>query len=137
MGNLIGARCYGKLDLLHGYRQIPLAPEAQKVLTIGTPEGLFSLTRVPQGGSTAITYFQVLCLKSRVDYDKKFVLTMCSAIGTVLRSFRLRWMKFSPASKESASLRQVIDAIQMTLNCRGMENVPGDRSRIIQIWCKA
>ena len=37
---------------------MPLAPEAQEVFTILTPEGLFTPTRVPQGVLNAISLFQ-------------------------------------------------------------------------------
>ena len=58
MRELLGAKCFGKLDLFQGYCQIPLAPEAQEVFTIVTPEGLFTMTRVPQGVLNATSYFQ-------------------------------------------------------------------------------
>ena len=45
---LLGAKSFGKLDLLQGYWQMPFAPEAQEVFTIITPEGWFTSTRVPQ-----------------------------------------------------------------------------------------
>ena len=58
MRELLGAKCFGKLDLLQGYRQMPLAPEAQEVFTIVTPDGLFFPTRVPQGvlNATCLLY---------------------------------------------------------------------------------
>ena len=37
---------------------MPLAPEAQEVFTIITPDGLFTPTRVPQGVLKATSYFQ-------------------------------------------------------------------------------
>ena len=37
---------------------MPLAPEAQEVFTIVTPEGLFAPTRVSQGVLNATSYFQ-------------------------------------------------------------------------------
>ena len=37
---------------------MPLAPEAQEVFTIVTPDGLFTPTRVPQGVLNATSYFQ-------------------------------------------------------------------------------
>ena len=58
MRELLGANCFGKLDLLQGYWQMPLAPEAQEVFTIVTPHGLSTLTRVPQGVLNATSYFQ-------------------------------------------------------------------------------
>ena len=45
MRELLGAKCFGKLDLLQGYWQMPLGPEAQEVFTV-TPDGLFTPTRV-------------------------------------------------------------------------------------------
>ncbi|MEP0580138.1 MAG: reverse transcriptase domain-containing protein [Marinobacter sp.] len=58
MGDLLGARFFGKLDLLQGYWQMPLAPEAQDVFTMATSDGLFTPTRVPQGVLNATSYFQ-------------------------------------------------------------------------------
>ncbi|CAN0182786.1 unnamed protein product [Scytosiphon promiscuus] len=58
MRDLLGAKYFGKLDLLQGYWQMPLAPEAQEIFTIATPEGLFTPTRVPQGVLNATAYFQ-------------------------------------------------------------------------------
>ena len=42
MADLRGATCFGKLDMLQGYWQMPLAAETQEVLTIATSEGLFT-----------------------------------------------------------------------------------------------
>ena len=47
MADLRGAKCFGKLDMLQGYWQMPLAAEAQEVFTITTLECLFTPTRVP------------------------------------------------------------------------------------------
>ena len=44
--------------MLQDYQQMPLAAEAQEVITIATPESLFTPTRVPQGGLNATVYFQ-------------------------------------------------------------------------------
>ena len=41
--------CFGKLDMLQGYWQAPLATKAQEVFTVTTPEGLIILTRAVQG----------------------------------------------------------------------------------------
>ena len=54
MRELLGAKCFGKLDLLQGYWQMSLAPEAQEVFIV-TPDGLFTPTRVPQGVLNATT----------------------------------------------------------------------------------
>ena len=58
MRELLGAKCFGNLDLLQGDGQMPLAPEAQEVFTIVTPDGLFTPTRVPQGVLNATSYFK-------------------------------------------------------------------------------
>ncbi|CAN0193327.1 unnamed protein product, partial [Scytosiphon promiscuus] len=39
MKDLLGAKYFGKLDLLQGYWQMPLAPEAPEIFTIATPGG--------------------------------------------------------------------------------------------------
>ena len=53
-----GARAFCTLDLLQGYWQAPLDPDAQELFTMVTKEGLFTPTRVPQGVLNATTYFQ-------------------------------------------------------------------------------
>ncbi|CAM9128588.1 unnamed protein product [Sphacelaria rigidula] len=58
MRELLGAQCFGKLDLLQGYSQMSLAPEAQEIFTIVTPDGLLTPTRVPQGVLNATASFQ-------------------------------------------------------------------------------
>ncbi|CAN0420185.1 unnamed protein product, partial [Scytosiphon promiscuus] len=52
MGDLPGEKYFGKLDLLQGYWQMPLAPEVQEIFTMATPEELFTPTRAPQGVTT-------------------------------------------------------------------------------------
>ena len=58
MVDLRGATYFGKLDMLQGYWQMPLAAKAHKVLTTATPEGLFTPTRVPRGILNATAYSQ-------------------------------------------------------------------------------
>ena len=58
MVDLLSARSFGKLDLLQGYWQMPLAEEAREIFTITTPLGLFTPTRVPEGVLNATAYFQ-------------------------------------------------------------------------------
>ena len=55
MDNPLSARFFGKLDLLQGYWQMPLAEE---IFTITTPLGLLAPTRAPQGVLNATAYFQ-------------------------------------------------------------------------------
>ena len=58
MVDLLSARFFGKLDLLQGYWQMPLAEEAREIFTITTSLGLFTPTRVSQGVLNATAYFQ-------------------------------------------------------------------------------
>ena len=58
MVDLRGATYFGKLNMLQGYWQMPLAAEAQEVFTIATLEGLFTLTRMPYVVLNATPYFQ-------------------------------------------------------------------------------
>ena len=53
MVDLLGARFFGKLDLLQGYLE-----EAREIFTITTPLGLLTPTRVPQGVQNATAYIQ-------------------------------------------------------------------------------
>ena len=58
MVDLLSARFFGKLDLLQGCWQMPLAEEAREISTITTPLGLFTPTSVLQGVLNATAYFQ-------------------------------------------------------------------------------
>eukprot|EP00903_Cladosiphon_okamuranus_P015275 g14116.t1 len=58
MQRLGKATCYGSLDMLQGYWQMPLAPASQEIFTIVGPGGLYTPTRVPQGVLNATSYFQ-------------------------------------------------------------------------------
>ena len=52
------AQAFCTLDLLQGYWQMPLDPQAQELFTMVTTEGLYTPTRVPQGVLNATAYFQ-------------------------------------------------------------------------------
>ena len=55
----LGCQLFRETRLAAGvFWQMPLAPDAQEVFTIATPEGLFTPTRVPQGVLNATSYFQ-------------------------------------------------------------------------------
>ena len=56
--DLLSAKWFGKIDLLQGFWQMPLAEEAQEIFTITTPFGMFTPKRVPQGVLNATSYFQ-------------------------------------------------------------------------------
>ena len=58
MTDLRETTCFGMLDMLQKYRQMPLAAEAQEVFIIVIPEDLFTLTRMPHGVVNATAYFQ-------------------------------------------------------------------------------
>eukprot|EP00903_Cladosiphon_okamuranus_P006086 g5996.t1 len=58
MHRLSEATCYGSLDMLQGYWQMPLAPDSQEIFTIVGPGGLYTPTRVPQGVLNATSYSQ-------------------------------------------------------------------------------
>ena len=57
MADWRGVTCFGKIGMLQGYWQMLLVAEAQEMLTIATPQGLFTLTCVPQGVLNAIAHF--------------------------------------------------------------------------------
>lgn len=58
MAKLSESKFYGSLDMLQGYWELPLAPDAQEIFTIVTPEGLFTPTGVPQGILNTTSFFQ-------------------------------------------------------------------------------
>ena len=68
MVDLRGATCIGKLDILQGYWQMPLAAEAQELLTIATLKCLFTTTRVSPGVLNATAYFHgVMTIVGRLE----------------------------------------------------------------------
>ena len=46
---LNGSQIFSKLDLRSGYFQVPIAPEERTKTAFTTPDGLWELTRLPQG----------------------------------------------------------------------------------------
>ena len=80
MVDLLGGRFFGKLDLLQGYWQMPLAAEARETFTITTPLGVFTPTRVPRGVLNATAYFQgvmtelLVGIKCKIWVDDEFFL---------------------------------------------------------------
>jgi len=63
------AKFITKLDLLKGYYQIPLTDRAKRVLTIITPDGLYSYRTVPFGLKTAGAVFQRMVNKLLRQWD--------------------------------------------------------------------
>ena len=55
-----GSKLYAKMDLAHGYWQIPLAAESQDMMSIQTPLGVFTPNRLLQGGSDSGNHFQAV-----------------------------------------------------------------------------
>ena len=53
-----GHTVFSKLDLLHGYHQIPLAEESRKLTTFITHSGLYRYKRLVQGASSALEEYQ-------------------------------------------------------------------------------
>eukprot|EP00918_Siedleckia_nematoides_P088212 GHVU01193857.1.p1 GENE.GHVU01193857.1~~GHVU01193857.1.p1 ORF type:complete len:805 (+),score=60.23 GHVU01193857.1:49-2415(+) len=56
--HLAGAQIFGLLDLVDGYTQCPLHPDSQELMSLVTRHGVFTPTRVPQGASCSVGYFQ-------------------------------------------------------------------------------
>ena len=56
--SLAGGKAFTKLDLLHAYLQIPLAPESQEYVTVNTHKGLFRYERLPFGVASPPSIFQ-------------------------------------------------------------------------------
>ena len=93
MAKLSNAVCFGSLDMLQGYWQMPLAREAQEIFTIAAPGGLFTPTRVPQGVLNATAYFQSVMTEVLDGLNCSSGLTMLSFGATAKRIFcaRLTW----------------------------------------------
>lgn len=55
-----GAKCFAKLDLSQGYWQLALHKNSQELMSIQTPQGIYSPTRLLQGGTDSGNYFQAV-----------------------------------------------------------------------------
>jgi hypothetical protein len=55
-----GSNCYASMDLVQAYWQIPLAEETREILSIQTPCGVYSPTRLLQGSTDAGNHFQAV-----------------------------------------------------------------------------
>ena len=58
LAQLAGAKVFLKLDLISGFRQIPLTAESALLTTFMTPFGRFSFNRLPFRISSASEHFQ-------------------------------------------------------------------------------
>ncbi|GKT37815.1 uncharacterized protein LOC109101758, partial [Aduncisulcus paluster] len=58
LGHLTGKKFFAALDLVHGYHQLPLAPETKHITAFTTPLGLFEWNVLPFGLKTAPAIFQ-------------------------------------------------------------------------------
>ena len=62
LGNLkagtAGSKAYAKMDMLHAYWQLSLHPDSQECISIQTPLGVFTPTRVLQCSTGAGNHFQ-------------------------------------------------------------------------------
>ena len=58
--DISGSQCFGKFDLAHGYWQVPLAEESQAMMSIQTPNGVYSSRRLLQGGTDSGRHFQAV-----------------------------------------------------------------------------
>ena len=53
-----GSKVFAKLDMIHAYWQLPLHPNSQECMSIQTPLGVFTPTRVLHGSTDAGNHFQ-------------------------------------------------------------------------------
>lgn len=53
-----GSRFFAKIDMCHAYWQIPLDKNSQEMMSIQTPLGVYSPTRILQGSTDAGNHFQ-------------------------------------------------------------------------------
>lgn len=56
--NLAGSTVFSQLDLNQAYQQLAVDDETADLLTVNTHRGLFRVTRLPFGVSTAVAIFQ-------------------------------------------------------------------------------
>jgi len=55
-----GSTCFAKIDMAHAYWQCPLATESQEMMSIQTPIGVYSPTRLLQGSTDAGNHYQAV-----------------------------------------------------------------------------
>ena len=89
------AKAFCTLDLLQGYWQMPLRPEAQELFTMVTTSGLFTPTRVPQGVLNATAYFQSVMHEVLDGLIRKVCLVWVDDVviwGTLAKSWCNGWL---------------------------------------------
>lgn len=59
-----GSKVFCEVDFLHGYWQLPLAEKSQELMSIITPDGIMTPTRVPHGTTNATAHMQAQITKS-------------------------------------------------------------------------
>ena len=52
--------CYGVIDLVQGFHQIPVHKDSRDLLTVILPQGKYRLTCLPQGLVCSTDYFNLL-----------------------------------------------------------------------------
>ena len=58
VSEVAGDACFATFDLCHGYWQMPLHPDSQECQSFITQDGVYTPTRVLQGQTNAVPYFQ-------------------------------------------------------------------------------
>ena len=58
--DISGSVCFAHMDVAHGYWQVPLEKESQKMMFIQSPVGVYSSRRLLQGGTDAGNHFQAV-----------------------------------------------------------------------------
>ncbi|XP_038063231.1 uncharacterized protein K02A2.6-like [Patiria miniata] len=69
LGKIVGAQVFSLLDAKHGFWQIPLASDSQKLTTFITPFGRFCFTRLPFGITSAPELYQRIMCDLLVNLD--------------------------------------------------------------------
>lgn len=70
---LSGAKCFAKLDLSQGYWQLALDESSQELMSIQTPQGVYTPTRLLQGGTDSGNYFQAILWPLFAENVRKFL----------------------------------------------------------------
>ena len=51
--------CYGVIDLVQGFHQVPVNPDSRDLLTVILPQGKYRFTCLPQGLVCSTNYFNL------------------------------------------------------------------------------
>ena len=68
-----GSKCFAKIDMAHAYWQVPIANDSQEMMSIQTPLGVYSSTRLLQGGTDAGNHYRAVTHSAFQEKVRRFL----------------------------------------------------------------